>query len=316
MKYYFIVNQFAGAEHSVAAWNTVQLILRQRKIPFEFTITEYAKHATKLAQEFAEDHESGWIIVAVGGDGTLLEVLDGIRYAKNHPALGYIPAGSGNDFARTVGISFKADESLNQLLNATEFMALDVVKYSDYNSEITHYFTNNIGIGFDAQIVHQANTGRKTQLSKWHLESAAYISAIIKTFFKQDAFPLEMEIDGEKHKFDRAFLVSLTNIKYFGGGVGIAPKASLTDGKLDIVIAEQISFLKLIRLFSHVFFKGDHLTQPEIFFRTGSHIHAQSFKPEYGQVNGEDIPKQNFNIELSLEKQDFWFIKQHFVKKL
>lgn len=310
INYYFIINKWAGAKHSAQTWEKLHQYLLQNEVQFERVITEYPKHATELAQNFADQHPTGWVIVALGGDGTLLEVLEGVQRSTNAVPIGYIPAGSGNDFARAVGLSSKPYVALQQLIQTEKSVALDIGVYQNQSDQIKHYFSNNIGIGFDANVVHQANQGQKLRLSKWHLESAAYVSALLKTLVTQKGFPLSITIDGEKHDFPNAFVVSLTNIKYFGGGVGIAPLARMDDGKLDVVITEKLNIFNFVRLFSKLLMNGQHLKMKDVFFRTGKEIHVQSFSKEYGQVNGEDLPKQAFDMKLWTTKQDFWFTQK------
>lgn len=175
---------------------------------------------------------------------------------------------------------------------------------------MVHYFSNNVGIGFDASVVYQANQGQKIKLSKWHLESTAYISALLKTLVKQKGFPMSVTIDGKTRQFKNAFLVSITNIKYFGGGVGIAPQARLDDDKLDVVITEKLTLLRFIRLFAKLLKDGSHLAMPDVFFATGREVLVHSFAPEHGQVNGEDLPYQPFDLKIWTVKQSFWFTLQ------
>jgi YegS/Rv2252/BmrU family lipid kinase len=307
MNYYYIVNRWAGAQHSGATWERVRQLLLAQNVQYELAVTEYPHHATQLAREFANAHATGWIVVAVGGDGTLLEVLEGLQQADNPVPLGYIPAGSGNDFARSVGIAREPYAALQQLLSATTPTLLDVGVYQNQKEPFPHYFSNNVGIGFDASIVYQANQGQKARLSCWHLESMAYLSAILKTLLRQPGFGLKITIDGITHEFPNAFVVSLTNIKYFGGGVGIAPRARLDDGKLDVVITEKLKFGRFVRLFTKLLKNGSHLEMPDVFFRTGREIHVQSTTPQHGQVNGEDLSVQAFDLKLWTTQQAFWF---------
>lgn len=89
IKYYFIVNKWAGAHHSAQTWEQLHQLLVQNAVNFERVVTKYPQHATQLAQEFADLHPQGWVIVAIGGDGTLLEVLNGVRRSKNTVPIGY-----------------------------------------------------------------------------------------------------------------------------------------------------------------------------------------------------------------------------------
>ncbi|AEV94380.1 diacylglycerol/lipid kinase family protein [Pediococcus claussenii] len=306
MKYFFIVNRHAGADRSANVWDEVHQLLVQKKINFDAVETEYPQHAIQLARDFADQEEPDSVVVAVGGDGTLLEVLNGVRNSKNHLPIGYIPAGSGNDFARQLEISADPTMAMQRMVNTREARPLDIGASLSRRDGMVRYFTNNIGIGFDAKIVHKANTNGKSSLSKWHLESMAYISAIFQTLFQQKGFEFDLEIDDEKFHFENMFLASITNIEYFGGGVGIAPKASLTDGKLDIVLAEKMTTPKFVQLFAQLVTKGTHLDRPEVFFRQVERLKLVTGEAEYMQVNGESFGPSRYDLEVWVEQQDFW----------
>ncbi|WP_412989274.1 diacylglycerol/lipid kinase family protein [Pediococcus siamensis] len=216
-----IVNQFAGAGQAQSNWQKIEVQLKERKVNYETKLTDHPGHGIQIARDFALRHkyDNEWVVVAVGGDGTLHEVLNGLHQGGgDHIPLGYIPAGSGNDFARGVNLPTQPLVAMQKLLAVQKPTLLDVGVYQNRLDSHETLFTNNVGIGFDASVVHAANAGQKDHLRKYHLQSSAYVSSLIKTFFKQKSFGLRVKADQASQQFNRAFLVTTTNIKYFGGG--------------------------------------------------------------------------------------------------
>lgn len=304
-----IVNPFAGAEHARKIWPKIEVQLKEQKVNYKAVMTKHPGHGVQLARNFALQHklDQSWVVVAVGGDGTLHEVLNGLHQGGGDQIpLGYIPAGSGNDFARGIKLPTQSMAALQQLLEVQSPTNLDVGVYKNRLDSHETLFTNNVGIGFDASVVHAANDGQKDHLKKYHLQSSAYVFSLIKAFLNQKGFQLSVETAQTKQQFSRAFLVTTTNIKYFGGGVPIMPIADLRDGKLDLVVVEQIGILRFVKLFVEMLTTGNHLNSTEVHHFQTSQLHLETDLPENGQVNGENIQKQKFNLSFWVTQRPFW----------
>ena len=305
MKYYFIENEHAGSSQQDNTWPKIEKYLNKQKVFFKKDITKYPGDAVDLAQTFCQKETKGWVIVAVGGDGTLFEVLNGMKKGNSSLPIGYIPTGSGNDFARALRIPRDVDKATKLLINNKRTTSLDIGYYQDINGD-TRYFTNNIGIGFDALVVENSNKRFKKIFQKLHLKSLSYIFSLVFALVKQKAFDLQVDIDGQYYKFPSAYLVSVTNISCFGGGVPIAPQASLKDGKLDIVITPKMSLAKFVKLFIEMIKDGSHLNDKYLFYTKAHRIHIISKKAEYSQINGETQGPKMFNWNVGVASQKFW----------
>ena len=215
----FIVNPISGTK----AKNRVAKLIRETLDLQQFSptvvVTEYAGHATQLAQQFAL--EGYYAVVAVGGDGTVNETACGLVGTKT--ALGIIPNGSGNGFARHLDISTRMNRAI-EMLNSSE--AINV----DYGTVNEIPFFSTFGIGFDAVVAQDfSNSERGIK---------GYIQSILKDIFQYK--PETYHIKGEGiDQTTTAFLINFANAGQWGYDAYIAPKASVQDGWLDVAIASE-----------------------------------------------------------------------------
>ncbi|WP_455387093.1 diacylglycerol/lipid kinase family protein [Lactiplantibacillus pentosus] len=173
-EYYIIINELAGSGHGKQVWETIKPILEQRQIHFEYRISEYAGHTIRLAAEYVKTIQRRPnitpVILVVGGDGTLNEALNGIMQVPQQDPIpiAYIPGGSGNDFARGLGMATDPEIALAQVLNNMRPRTLNVGYYHETLKNEHRYFVNNVGLGFDAQIVDDTNRSKqKGRLGRW-----------------------------------------------------------------------------------------------------------------------------------------------------
>ena len=183
-------------------------------------VTEYAGHATQLAQQFAL--ESYYAVVAVGGDGTVNEVANGL--VGTNTALGIIPNGSGNGLARHLDISTRMNRAI-ELLNSSEIINVDYGMVNDKN------FFSTCGVGFDALVAVQFSEGKSRGLKM-------YVQNTLQSLFNYK--PETYHITGEGIDLStEAFLITFANAGQWGYDAQIAPKASMQDGLMDIAIVNK-----------------------------------------------------------------------------
>ena len=191
--------------------------LKQESVAYEVYFTEYSGHAKKLVQTIVKKlGEASALIIAVGGDGTVHEVANG-SVGNKKIVIGYIPAGSGNDFARGFKIPQDTKIAVEYVLNARTLTNFDVGKVRLDSKET--YFVNNLGAGFDAAICEEANQSRmKAKLNRLSLGSLAYAGILIRKLFNYKCTEMELTIDGEEYQFSDVWFITVSNQVYFGGG--------------------------------------------------------------------------------------------------
>lgn len=241
----FIINPIAGTQNKRRIPKMVNKLLDLSRWMPDYVFTEYKGHATELARHYAEmDFDA---VVAVGGDGTVNEVAAGIRDTRT--ALGIIPIGSGNGFARHIGTPLRVPAAI-EMLNHCEPISCD------YGLANGKPFFVTCGTGFDATISEEFQRAGKRGIK-------TYIEQVFKLIFSYK--PEQYTITGEGIDFSgEAFLVTCANCNQWGNAAVIAPKASIQDGLLDLVICTPFPLILApglaISLFTKTIDQGMHVS--------------------------------------------------------
>jgi len=218
-KIQFVINPKSGVKRKLQLVDQLKRELKP-EIQFEIHFTEGPGHATDLAKEAVKQGADA--VVAVGGDGSVNEV--GKALINTKVALGIIPMGSGNGFARHLKIPLNLEEAIQRIM-AFKTKTIDTASIDG------QAFLATAGLGFDAQVGWKfANFGRRGFLS--------YMQVTTQEFFNFKPKTYHLEIDGERIETE-AFLVNFANAGQYGNNAWIAPSASLSDGKLNVCILEQ-----------------------------------------------------------------------------
>jgi YegS/Rv2252/BmrU family lipid kinase len=190
-------------------------------------------------------------VVALGGDGTVHEVINGLMQVpeKKRPLLGVVPLGSGNDFAQFLDIPLDPPKALQRALLG-EARVIDVGRITDEHGH-SEYFDNTIGIGFDAVV--NLRTRKITRVHGFAMYLLAVMQTIVSNF---DCIPMQIETDQESWS-QPTLMLSLGNGQREGGGFRITPEARMDDGLLHYVTIGKISRLMMLRLVPEVQ-KGTH----------------------------------------------------------
>jgi diacylglycerol kinase (ATP) len=235
-------------------------------------------HATELARLAGEQGYD--LVVAVGGDGTVHEVINGLMQVpkETRPALGIVPLGSGNDFAHILGLPADPGEALLSAVNGRPH-SLDIGSVRDENDRL-EYFINTLGMGFDAVVT--LHTKKITALHGFMM----YFAALIRTLFRNfDLSDLHVETDQETWDLC-TLMLALGNGPREGGGFIITPDARLDDGLLNYVTIGKISRLMMIRLIPEVM-RGTHGRFKQVRMGTCRTMTVASQQPLYIHCDGE-----------------------------
>lgn len=285
----FIINQASGTDRRKTLEDLLAHHLDASVVRHEIAFTAYRGHATELAREGVKN--GAQIIAAVGGDGSVNEVAQGMLGSS--AALAVIPAGSGNGLARALGISRSAGRAI-RLLNAMNIRRIDVGWAND------KLFLSNAGVGFDALIARlfAKNTGRGL---------TNYAKLVIGSFKKYQSKHYHLETDqGEFH--EQAFFVAAANGNQFGYDFKIAPDAELDDGLLDICIMQPLK-MRDLPLVSVQALAGK--LQNNVY---ASHVRCRSVvitreEPlEWMQVDGDAFPVENGKVTIRVQPHALPFI--------
>lgn len=314
-KYQFIINPAARSGKNLTTWHTLQEELQKHSVNFEQYISKSSYEITKWLRRFLRDpNEVKTQIVVLGGDGTLNIVINSVlQYQPNiMRPIAYIPAGSGNDFARAHGIEIDPLASLRRILRQTQdpqqlpFQA-DIGVYTDQRNSQTRYFVNNLGIGLDATVVSLTNhSSAKVWLNKLGLGTLSYGALLMKTLSQQDSFPINIKTAQGTERIGDAYLTTISNHPYFGGGVNIMPDADPYDGKIDMILVEkpqnQRQFLKLIKSVA----KHNLMNQPGVHRYTVDRLELETERLENGQTDGEELGVHTYHFVFTTRQYDFW----------
>ncbi|MCK5538997.1 MAG: diacylglycerol kinase family lipid kinase, partial [Bacteroidales bacterium] len=218
--------------------------------------------------------------VAVGGDGTMNEVSQGL--IKTQTTLGIIPTGSGNGLARYLKIPLSIDKAILNI-NKLDIKLIDTVEINNY------HFVNMAGVGFDGHISHKfAEHGKRGVYP--------YFKLSVKEFFKYKAKKYRIKIDGEKFK-KRAFVISIANSSEYGFEAHIAPRAIIDDGLIDVTLIEKFPAHAAPNLGLKLFTKRIEKNKYTQLFR-GKKITIKHKNPILGHMDGEPI---NFGKKLKIK---------------
>lgn len=234
-----IINPISGTGKQ----KNIELLLKKHLISSRFALqvkyTQYPNHASELTQESIKDNFQA--VMAVGGDGTINEIARSLT--GSNVALGIIPCGSGNGLARHLGIPMNPRKAI-EWINQAQIKSMDTISAND------QLFVNVGGIGFDAHISHQFANMTSRGLT-------SYIKATVSSFFSftNQTFKITSTQGNEQIE---GFMLSFANSCQFGNNAYIAPKASIMDGKLDLVVMRKPHLYQIPYLLFRTFTKTIH----------------------------------------------------------
>ncbi|MFT4414944.1 diacylglycerol/lipid kinase family protein [Fredinandcohnia humi] len=304
---FFIVNTKAGNGKALKLWERMKVELEQQKINYRSFYTKYPTHAEELARQIGSMFDDKIeAVIAVGGDGTIHEVVNGM---VDYPQVkvGYIPAGSGNDFSRGFSVPKAPFDALRFIVKNRHRKGrlFDIGKTRVRGVTKSKYFVSSLGTGFDAAVSKLTNESKmKKYLNKIKLGSLAYVGAVFRVLFTYKLTDVTIEIDNQTIHYNKVWFVTVSNQPYYGGGMKIAPKASPRDGLFDVTIVHNLSRIKLLLVFLTVFL-GKHTGFKEIVQHKGAKISIQSNTKMLVHADGELVGQLPVQAEVQHQKISF-----------
>jgi diacylglycerol kinase (ATP) len=287
-----ILNPMADMRNAWRVANDLRPIIAQHG-DADWSGTVYPTHAVELAKQAGEQGYE--MIVAIGGDGTVHEIINGIMQLpeEKRPVLGVVPVGSGNDFAHAIGVSMQADHALAHALRGTP-SPIDVgVLIDDKGNH--EYFDNTLGIGFDAVVTIRSH---RLPVVRGFL---MYLTAVIQTIvLNHDPALMQIEADGRKWEQSN-LLLTMCNGPREGGGFLIAPDARPDDGILHYTMIRSVSRLMMFRLVPEVM-RGTHGKFAPVTLGSCKKLSLAADRPLYIHADGEIFSSFGSNLrQLTIE---------------
>lgn len=280
IKTLLVCNPAAGKGKGKKCFSSINDRIKEKFPHLVKRFSEYPGHLAEIGKEaIAEGFER---IITIGGDGTPFELINGI-YANGKPQqkfqLGMIPAGRGNSFLRDFG-DLSEERWVNAVLGEnTRPVDLVEFQYVKDGQVIKKYFLNIMGIGLIADILKLTNEHLK------FLGGFGYNLAVLIRLFKGMNNRMTISMDNRSFEIKNSALV-ISNSKYTGGGMKIAPMAETGDGKVDMVIFNEVNRREIIAIFLKVF-KGTHILHPKVKVFSSAEFEIQAEPSQLLMADGE-----------------------------
>lgn len=280
MKTLLIVNPVAGHGRGRKCFKRLEPRLRGAIPELTVRISEFPGHAVELGRWAAQ--EGFERLLCLGGDGTPFEVINGL-YASGQlspqPEIGLIPAGTGNSFVRDFDV-WTADLALDRILSGRR-RRVDLIEFSyiSGNESVKRYALNILGVGLIADILQLTNERLK------FLGAAGYSLAVLIRLVRGMDNRIELAADGRAWTVENSALV-VSNSKFTGGTMKIAPGADVLDGRADLVLFNGVNRREIISIFKAVF-SGRHVSHPKVEILQAVELSVSGTPPLRVMADGE-----------------------------
>ena len=287
-----IYNPVAGRGRVQAQWPLIEQALHQADINFDAVPTRAPLDACRLAFESLKKYS---MVVSVGGDGTTHEIVNGLLQASGEAEtipLAIIPLGSGDDFAKVLppetavgGRPYDWRVAVQKIARG-QSQLFDIVRMTGDHprpelGDGSQYFMNTMDIGFGAHAAHNF-----TSIPRFFKGFNAYLAAILKTMIRYPLLHITIQLD-DLPPFEQATSMTvISNGRCFGGSFWICPYARADDGILDVIVAQGLSRLKILKLLPKLA-RGTHLGDPAISTARAHRIVISSAEPLVVEADGE-----------------------------
>jgi len=298
-KWLVVVNPKAGIRKCEKDWPKIRELLTKAGFDFVSAITEYPFHAIELTQRMVA--EQGFKkVIAVGGDGTMNEVVNGIfhqtRFATTDITLGMITVGTGNDWGRMY--SFPADyKSAIQVLTNENTFLQDVgkVKYRYHSEDKSRYFINMAGMGYDALVAKKTNLMK----TKGRGGAFAYLLNLVIGLFQYKSIHLHIVVDGKTVVDGEVFSMSIGICQFNGGGMKQLPMAIPDDGLYDMTVIKKTTKFRVVKNIKNLY-DGSFLKMPEVETFKGEKISitATPHHAMFLETDGESLGSSPLDFEI------------------
>ena len=307
MSYLFIVNPASARGTTPGVWSEARNELSALGAAFDEHLTTRPGEAAEVAsQAFKRGVER---VIAVGGDGTLNEVVNGYFDEQGHAinntaAVGLLPSGTGSDFRRSIGIRERSDY-IRGLLDSSS-RQIDVARAEFRNRDgasASRFFINVASFGLGGDVSASVNRWRNS-LPRWIGGRARFSAAAVAALGRYRNVRVSLRLDGEREIQIRSNLIVVANGKFAGGGMMLAPNAELDDGLLDVIVTDEATRWDVIKELPRIQ-RGGHLRNPKVTALRARKVSIDSAEPMAVDLDGETVGHTPVNITLLPESIQF-----------
>ncbi len=270
----FLVNPASANGSTGRRWPKLRERARALGLDGDVLLSERPGHLTELAREAARTHD---LLVVVGGDGTLNEVVNGV--AGLGVELAMLPAGTGQDFGRTYGIPTRFDDAVRVALEG-DVQTIDLGRVTYPGGE--RFFANVGSVGMSGAVARRANS-----MSKALGGRATFYYALVREFLAWHNTEVTVTLDGAERRGPMHDVI-VANGQWHGGGMRLAPEASFDDGLFDVVLIGDISKLDFVTT-SPKLYKGGHVHHPRVEVLRSATVAVDAAEPLPVEVEGEPV---------------------------
>ena len=299
-KWLVVVNPMASVGKSGKDWPEIKQILLDEGIVFDDIHTEYPRHAIEIVRDAIV--EKGYRkFIAVGGDGTNNEVINGIFSQDMVPTteitMAALPIGTGNDWRRTFNIPLEYDEVV-KIIKTGHTFAHDIGKLTYYNDgdPKIRYFLNAAGTGLDEMVCNTTNIMKQNGKGG----TIRYLISVVKCLLKYKITHVQVTVDDEMVFDDNILSLSVGNCRFNGGGMMMMPSAIPDDGLFDVTVIRKVSIFKFAANVKNIY-DGSFVNKlKEVQTFRGNKIRIVSIPPHKLMVEteGENLNNSPFDFEI------------------
>lgn len=279
--YHIIVNPQGGKGKSLKALKKVEKILKERNKEYSVHETEYAGHATEIARELSNTPDTQ--ILMMGGDGSFNEILNGIENFEN-VTLGFLPCGTGNDFVRASGHPKKIEDALDVILKGNVSF-LDFIQLEDRRC------LNVLGAGMDVDVLL-----KYAEMKAFH-GKVKYYASLFYTLAHTKWHKLRLTMDDGESMDRSVFMIGIGNGQCIGGGMPICPSAKVDDGKLSVVVVNEMKKSR-IPIELPGFLSGKHVRKPYTEEFEASKIKIEVLDDSKFEADGEVFDAKSIDCKI------------------
>ncbi|HRR07727.1 MAG TPA: diacylglycerol kinase family lipid kinase [Rhodothermales bacterium] len=295
MHYVFILNPKAGNGYAAKQRRRIESVLQKHEVSYTFVETISPGHAEELAFRYGESAD---VVVAIGGDGTVHEVGCGLIKGGCKAALGVLPLGTGNDYAKMLKLPKKLEPAILALIQTPVSVMADFGRLTiqeNVGKKVVD-FINQAGIGFEAQAAHLAS-----RLKMIPGKTLPYLVAVLRTLRKWRFPSVKIWLDEHLYYEGRFILVDFANGFCTGGGFKLTPHALLDDGFLEVCIFEEASIPRILRVLPKTL-TGEHIHLPEVHMTRTRNARVTSQIPLPVHADGEMLSLEAMVVEVEIFK--------------